>query len=354
MNLAPLDIDGLRRIVDAARARGIVVFTHAKPDGDAVGSAAAIARTMERVGVEAQVIFVGPVPRWIGDVMRDTAWREIPPNSTFAGDAGVDGAAVAIVDTGSWSQLSELKTWLQGEGGGRRERTLMIDHHRHNDPDVGSVRVVDPDAASATEVVARIALLVLGARTLDDIPVEIAEPLYLGLATDTGWFRHSNTTAGTLALASVLVRAGAAPAKLFELIEQREDPSRLRLLSRALGSLRIEHAGRVAVMALTLKDFEDTRARRTESGGFIDHAMTLDGVEVAAMFTEEPPAHGKPAVKVSLRSKAFGSRPGFQPVDVNDVCRAFGGGGHARAAGAKLEGATLADAIARVVAAIPG
>lgn len=335
---------------ESCQAKGLVVVTHAKPDGDAAGSSAALARTMERLGADAQVLFVGPVPRWTRDVMGTTAWKEFPPNAPFVGPAPLDEAAVGIVDTGSWSQLAELKPWLQA--GNRRDRTLMVDHHRHNDPDVGSLRVIDIDAASATQIVARLSTALLGADSPAMLPVEIAEPLYLGLATDTGWFRHSNVTGDVLALAADLVRAGVVPAKLFELTEQREDPSRLRLLSKALGSLRMERAGRVAMMSLSMQDFEVAGAKRTDSGGFIDHAMTLAGVEVAAMLTQEPGPGGKPIVKVSLRSKAFGARPGFTPVDVNEVCRTFGGGGHARAAGAKIDG-TLADAAAKVLAAIP-
>ncbi len=338
---------------ETAQSRGVVVLTHAKPDGDAVGSGAALARTMERMGADAQVLFVGPVPRWTRDVMGRTPWREVPANAGFDGSGTPEGAAVGIVDTGSWSQLAEMKTWLQGDQ--RPERTLMIDHHRHTDPDVGSLRIVDSDAASATQIVARVSTFLLGADSPAMLVPEIAEPLLLGLATDTGWFRHSNVTGDVLTLAADLVRAGAAPAKLFELIEQREDASRLRLLSRALGSLRMEKGGRVAVMALSLKDFDAAGARRTDSGGFIDHAMTLDGVEVAALLTEEPGAGaqgGKSIVKVSLRSKAFSARAGFDPVDVNAVCREFGGGGHARAAGAKREG-TPENAIGRIVAAIP-
>lgn len=353
---APLDstsldsgtLAGIRRIADLARERGIAIFTHARPDGDAAGSAAALARAMKALGARAEVVFVGPVPRWTADVMGSTPWRELPSNTPFGGDPALDNSAVAIVDTGSWSQLTELKPWLQA----RRERTLMVDHHLHTDPDVGAVRVVDPGAASATQVVARIVVALLNLDSPSKLPAAIAEPLYLGLATDTGWFRHSNTTSAVLVLGADLLDAGAVPAKLYELIEQRDDPSRLRLLSRALASLRIERAGRLAVMSLTLRDFELAGARRTESGGFIDHAMTLDGVEVAAILTEEPPQAGAPIVKISLRSKAFAARPGFMPVDVNVVCRTFGGGGHARAAGAKLEGA-LDGAIVRLLAAIP-
>jgi phosphoesterase RecJ-like protein len=350
VNIDQATVDGLVAVVRTARERGVVVLTHAKPDGDAVGSCAAAARTFERLGARAQVVFVGPVPRWTSEMMGPTPWIETPPGQPLAGGPGLDDAAVAIVDTGSWSQLGEVKSWLQMPG--RRERTLMVDHHKHNDPDVGSVRVVDTDAASATQVLMRVLMLMLGAQSWQDIPREIAEPLYLGLATDTGWFRHSNTTAEVLATASILVQAGAEPAKLYELIEQREDAARLRLLSRALGSLRMEKGGRVAMMTLTKADYEAAGARRTDSGGFIDHPMTLAGVEVAALLTEEPPEAGTPIVKVSLRSKAFSPRAGFVPVDVNAVCRTFGGGGHARAAGAKIQG-TVATVLPRLLAAIP-
>lgn len=322
----------------AAALRGapaVVVTTHAKPDGDAAGSTLAIARSLRRAGVRAEVWCVGPLPRWMREFFGDVTLREFVPGkpaTMVEGGAApaMEGAVCVVADTGSWTQLAELRPWLES----RSATTIVLDHHLHGDPGSGARRVVDSACASATQVVAPLCVRLCGVVGAARLPVDIAGPLYLGLATDTGWFRYSSVTPGTLRLAADLIEAGVDHTRLYGMIEQQDVAGRWRLLGRALSTLELRSVhgpDDTAVMSLTLADFDETGADRNDTSGFADMLLTVSSVRVSAVLTENPVGAGEPPLtKYSLRSK-----PGADAVDVNQVCQRLGGGGHARAAGAK-------------------
>lgn len=319
----------------------VVVLTHAKPDGDAVGSSTAVVRALNlAAGREVATAWhAGPMPPWYGPMMGDTPGLVLPREGPPA-DAEAD--AIVVVDTGSWPQLEHVRSWLSWQ----REQTLVLDHHVHGDADVGDQRIIDTSAASAAQVVAPLCVSLLGVKDVASLPQPIADALYLGVASDTGWFRHSNVSPAVFDFAAALLRAGARHVPLHQLTEQQEGESRLRLMARALESLRLLEGGTLAVMSLTLEDFAQTNAQPGESGGFVDLAMQIAKVRVSAVLTEVESREGGRLTKISLRSKE-----GDNAVDVNRLTRALGGGGHVRAAGARVA-MTLAqtrDEIARLV-----
>ncbi len=314
-------------------ARSVVVTTHAKPDGDAIGSSLALARALARAGVPAELWLVGPIPRWIGEIFCRIPIRELKPGSpmTFLdGRPASDPDMVAIVDTGSWNQLSELRPFLEPRG----DRNIIVDHHLHGDAVVATRRLIDSRCASCTEVLAPLCVALCGVASAAALPLDVAEPLYLGLATDTGWLRYSSVTAQTLRLAADLIQCGVDHTRLYMLIEQQQSVARWHLLGRALRTLELHNTrGKddAAVMSLTLADFAQTGSDPNDTSGFADMLLTVASVQVAAVLVESPVNAGEPPLtKYSLRSK-----PGPQAVDVNQVCQKLGGGGHARAAGAK-------------------
>lgn len=319
--------------------RGVVVVTHGKPDGDALGSTAAVARALRLAGVPARCWYAGPMPEWAGVLLGDTPWGLVERDGQ---PEGVDG--VVVLDTGSWSQLEMVKPLIEKVGG----ETALLDHHLHGDDAVSGRRVVVPTAAAVCEPAAELCAALLNVSGPSRLPEAVATPLYLGLATDTGWFRFSNVTPGTLRLAADLIQAGVDHSGLYRLVEQRDKPSRLKLMARALESMEFVGGGRIAVSLLTRKDFEESRASAAETGGFADLALSIEAVLVSAVLTETEPASasGDHVTKVSMRSK-----PGPDAVDVNAVCMTLGGGGHARAAGVKL-GVGLMQARARVIRAL--
>jgi phosphoesterase RecJ-like protein len=335
-----------------AGAKRVVVVTHSKPDGDAAGSALGLVRALRLRTVDAEAWFVSPLPGWLPSIVRGTPVRIFAPGQPMrpadgsAFDPSPEPDVIAVLDTGSWSQLAELRPWLEP----RADRAVLIDHHLHGDTAAAAMRIIDSTAAATTQLVAPVVTAILGVGSPARLPVEVAEPLYLGLATDTGWFRHSSVTPEAMHLAGDLLAAGVVHSDLYELIEQQGTAARLRLMSRALGGLRLERSGAVAIMTLRRADFAAAGADRSDTTGFIDIPMTIAGVRVSALVTEEKPENGaaeKPVTKISLRSK-----PGSDAVDVNRVAGTLGGGGHARAAGARVE-LPVEQAIERLLEALP-
>lgn len=310
----------------------VVVTTHVKPDGDAVGSTLAAVRALNLSSggaSRAEAWYFGPMPPWLSEVAKDTPHRVLGPEGV---PAGADPDAVLVVDTGSRQQLEALRGFLEGRAG----TTAIVDHHVQGDGDLAHLRHIDTGAAAACQPIAALCKEVLGVRGATGLPAEVATLLYLGLATDTGWFRHSNVDRSVMVLAGELIEAKAEHIWLYQTVEQRETVSRLRLLSRALASLEVVEDGKVAVMSLRLKDFSESRAEPGESGGFVDYGQAIAGVQVTVLLTEANPGEYGEAgsgvvTKVSLRSK-----PGAGSVDVNAVAKELGGGGHVRASGARI------------------
>lgn len=317
-------------IVDTAAwlrtLRNVVVTTHVKPDGDAIGSTLAIARAINlfRNARAAEVWYFGPMPPFAPKVIGDTPVRLID----YTAHPGGEPDGIVIVDTGSWQQLEGPQAWLRE----RTSRAAVVDHHVQGDPDVAQRLHIDTTCAAACQIAAELCRAILGVPSVADLPLDIATPCYLGLATDTGWFRHSNVTPAVFTTAASLLGAGVDCAELYRIVEQTDRPARVRLLARALSSLELFDNDRFAIMRLTRRDFDECGAQQGDAGGFADYAQTIESVRVVAMLTEsEPDAARNPVTKVSFRSKdADGG------VDVNRVARTFGGGGHIRASGARV------------------
>jgi bifunctional oligoribonuclease and PAP phosphatase NrnA len=319
--------------------RRIVVMTHVKPDGDAVGSTIAITRALnlrhaatggthpETGWPAATPWYWGPLPDWMKEITGDIQYRLIDEQNRAEHDPAPEPDGIIILDTGAWSQLHEVREWLIE----RHRIAAILDHHRQGDPDVAPRRLIVTDAAAVCEPAAELCRLILGLPRIEDLPKQVAEPLYLGLCTDTGWFRHSNVTPGAMRLAASLLEAGVDHSFIFETVAQQDRVSRLKLMARAIESMEMLSGDRIAIITLRQSDFHEVHAAPIDSGGFAEIALGVASVDVCAVLTEAwVNDHGN-ITKVSLRSK---NRPGSP--DVNEVARRLGGGGHVRAAGAKV------------------
>jgi phosphoesterase RecJ-like protein len=347
LSTSTVDAEGIARQLKSATR--VVITTHAKPDGDAVGSALALARAIMARGAVAEAWFAGPFPDWLGEVCGTTPTvrlnADTPVPVTFVTALG-EPDAVVVVDTGSWIQVEHLRAWLAA----RYERSCVIDHHVHGDADLSPHRYVQTQAAATTELVTAVIEALLDLRPTDPIPPAMAPPLYLGLATDTGWFRFSNTTPTTLRLAARLMDSGVDAPRLYQMVEQRDSRARPKLLGRALSSLEyhpLPSGGLVGIMTLTQTDLASCGGGSEDTGRFSEPVMAVSEVKVVAVLTEmSHPGEAQPLTKISLRSK-----PGMDAIDVAAVAAALRGGGHARAAGVKL-GMDLARARATILDAL--
>lgn len=327
-----------------APARSVLVLTHAKPDGDAIGSAIGLVRALRlaarSVGKDPATIrarFVGPVPRWLKAVADADEYDHLDARPLT--DDNPD--ALVVVDTGSRSQLEAAADFVAA----RADRNAIIDHHLDGDPTLAARRVLDFKASAASVTIADLCRRILGLASVADLPQPIAQVLYLGVASDTGWFRHSNVDPRTMHTAADLLEASADHGALYTLSEQQQRESRLRLLGRVLTNMRLLCDGQLAIMPVSALDKTETGVLPGESSGFADLALTIETVRVAVVITEVENAD-PPTCKLSLRSKAGPDR-----VNVNEVARGFGGGGHAQASGARSEG-TIDQIADRLEAAV--
>lgn len=326
-------------------AQSVSLFTHTKPDGDAAGSTLGLARTLRAIGIDAVCWYAGALPLWLDQLAGDTPRKHVDvdglPGKT---DVGV------ICDTGSWSQLAPVKDWIDS----RSDTLAIIDHHLQGDAEIADRRWISSESAAVCQPVGVLCAHLLGLSSTAELPIEIASPLYFGIGTDTGWFRHSNVNADVLEDAARLQRAGVDHTKLYTISEQRDRPSRLKLMAAALSSARFIASDRAVLMGLTHRDINAAGASASETGGIVDQAMSIESVRVGALLTEvHDSAHADgPLTKMSLRSKELGD----DSIDVNQLAQRFGGGGHARAAGARHAGTLgettdlLAEAIEELLA----
>ena len=301
-----------------------LLTTHIRPDGDALGSMVAMARWLRRTGKRTTCLLLSPPADRYACCLAGEPVLVLPesgiPTDCYQADRMI------VLDTAALPQLEGLEPLIENPIG----PVMVIDHHVSGDG-IGQVRLVDHEAAAAGIIVAELIEHVGG--TLDR---ELADPLFVAVATDTGWFRFSNTDARTCRWAAAMLECGVEPDVLYRDIHQTCRPSRLRLLGELLSQMELHADDRIAVLAVTRDMFQRHSAAATDTENLIDAPQEIGSVIVAILLTELPDNR----VRVSLRSK--------HTIDVNRVASTFGGGGHVRAAGTYFNG-TLAQAKAAVV-----
>jgi len=301
----------------------ITVLTHAKPDGDAAGSLVALVTALSAIGKQATGLLVPPIAPSL-DFLANA-----PNVQTVGSEQAIpdDTQRLVIVDTGAYSQLHPLAEAVEQ----RLDHTLILDHHLSGDVPAKD-RYIDATAAAAAEIVAGIVERLLKGKSAGaQVTQTINDALFTGIASDTGWFRFSNVTPNTHRLAADLIAAGVSHADLYARLEQGERPEKLKLLIRAVESLELLADDRAAVMTLRATDFDETGARAEETERLIDIPQQVGSVQAIALVSEIHTDHGA-QTRVSFRSK-----PIEGAVNVADLAGQFGGGGHARAAGAKFD-----------------
>ncbi|MFT3685033.1 MAG: DHH family phosphoesterase [Phycisphaerales bacterium] len=131
----------------------VIICTHAKPDGDALGSTVGLSRALAHAGVQSELWLIGPFPEWTDAVVGSTPVKKLSSENTQIPASGNDADGIAVCDTGSWNQLEGLRTWLTGKA----DKAIILDHHLHGHADVAHKRLVVTNAAAASHVVADVA-----------------------------------------------------------------------------------------------------------------------------------------------------------------------------------------------------
>jgi phosphoesterase RecJ-like protein len=287
----------------------LLLTTHMRPDGDGLGSMKALALALRALGKETRLVIPTHLPERYAFLDPEAEFVHFEKRSDGFLD-GVEG--VIVLDTGTWNQLGKVGEWLRGAAVPK----LVIDHHLTQD-DLGAARIVDT-GAEATGRLTFEAIQALGGQ----VTPAAASALFVALAMDTGWFRHSNTTAATHELAAQLVAAGAQPDLLYQQLFEQSSLGRLKLTGKVLERLTLTAGGWVATSQVRLTDYALTGALPPDSEDLVNYTLTIKGVKVGMLLMEQPAG----GVKVSLRSRC--------KLNVGRLAEEFGGGGHAAAAGA--------------------
>ena len=303
----PLDWSPLVELVRTHQQ--ILLMTHVRPDADGLGSQLALAEALDTLGKRPRVVIASNLsPRYAFLDPHRTRIENFPPAEAFA-----DVDAIFVMDTGTWGQLGDFGPWMQTMAVPK----AVIDHHRTQD-DLGGLAFVDTTA----EATGRLSYEIIRALGVSLTPT-MAHHLFMALALDTGWFRHPNTTAATFRLAEELVLAGANPTPLYEQLFECAPLARLKLTGRALERMQTRSGGKIAFTEVYLSDYDATGAVPGDTEDLINYPRSIDGVEIALIFIEQPEG----GTKVSFRARA---------ADVSKLAERFQGGGHKLAAGARL------------------
>jgi phosphoesterase RecJ-like protein len=295
--------------VELLRSSERVLLTgHERPDGDCLGSQAALARVLNARGQSAFVLNPDPP---------ESRYAEVTELAEFLVDDGgeiPEHDLVVMLDGGDLSRTGQLAARLEAAP----SQKLVVDHHLHEGSEWWDAAFIDT-SASATGILVRRIAGHLGA----ELDAGIARGIFTTLVTDTGWFKYSNTDQETMLIAAEMLGAGVRPAQIYSDLFQRAESEHPRTLAAALTRTAYFADGAIAVIDLPLGP--DGRSSAADGDVALDILRSVEQVEVALIVREI----GASRTKLSARSKgAF---------NVQKLAHRFGGGGHAKAAGATIE-----------------
>jgi bifunctional oligoribonuclease and PAP phosphatase NrnA len=314
-----------RLLAELRPGQRIALSTHINADGDGCGSEAALARLLHAQGLRPRVVNPTPWPAMFDFLLG----AEVPDHSP-KGEAALRGVdALLVVDISDVRRLGTLADAVRRMTGPK----LVVDHHVPSDEPPGPIIVSDTTACATGELVFDLATVAGW-----EITPKVACALYVALLTDTGGFRFSNTSPRCHAIAGQLLHAGVDPEEMYRRVYASVPAGRLRLLRDALDTLQVDESRGLSWISVPAGALERYAVSSEDLDGIVEHPRSIAGTRMAIFFRDL--GHGK--VKASFRSTG--------DVDVNSFARQFGGGGHARAAGALIPGA-LADVTESVIAA---
>ncbi len=311
-----------------ARGGTFFLLGHKEPDGDCIGSLSGLYYLLKARNKTVDMAVYEEIPLQYRLVTEDIK-EEIIMYSSNVNLSNYDVVVVAdCSDAGRLGPANEDVLDLIDT-----ETTVInIDHHDDNDH-FGNYNFVLTEAAATGEIIYDLA-----EKWQWDIPLPAARSLALAVLADTGFFRYSNTTPEVIRKILDLMDMGVNIYKINRSLYGRKQPRILKLQGRALASLKMAAQGKIAYLQITREDYEATNTIPQDKEGIVNYARDVEGVEVGLLFSEE-----KDGVKVSFRSNNY--------LPVHDVAKKFGGGGHPRAAGCKING-ELEEVINDVIAEV--
>ena len=287
------------------RRQRFVVASHARPDGDAIGSSLAMALALQRLGKQARVVSRDRVPPQM-QVFPSVDSIEVTDHVDDPGDA------VIVLECGDTQ-----RTGIAGLDGGY---VINIDHHPGNTM-FGAMNWLDLSAAACGEMVFEL----IGALGVSLTP-EIATHVYIAILTDTGAFHYSNITPRTFDICRQCVEAGVNATAVARSIFDSNNLARLKLYGAVLHRMQLDPTGHIATVSVDQQLARECGGTYEDTEGLVNLPLTVKDIMAVAFFKENGPGDWR----VSMRSKGA--------INVNAIAREFGGGGHTNASGCSVRG----------------
>ncbi|HEY0741286.1 MAG TPA: bifunctional oligoribonuclease/PAP phosphatase NrnA [Chryseosolibacter sp.] len=315
-------------------ARKVVILTHFKPDADALGSSLGLSGFLKKKGHEVKVITPSDYPdflTWMPGNNDVLIFHKEKPKA--AEDFIAQADVIFCLDFSNLQRINELGMMVEKSPA----KKVLIDHHLEPEK-FADFEQWDQTAASTAELVYRL-ITELGEENLVD--ENIANCLYAGLMTDTGGFRHPNTTIDVFNTAAALVRHGADPAKVSKQIYDTNTLERLRLMGYVLSEkLQVLPQYRTAYITLSAEDLKKFSSQTGDTEGLVNYGLSIKGVRLSVLISDR-----KENIKLSFRS--------LGDFSVNEFARKhFEGGGHKNAAGGQTN-TTLEETLKKFLDLLP-
>jgi len=297
-------------------ANKIAIFSHISPDGDALGSSLGFSIAIKKLGKTADIYLQDEVP---------CTYMFLPKSETVLKKScesmNTNYDLAIALDAGDLERLGDCKELFLNT-----KTRINIDHHVTN-TNFADYNYIEPHASSTGEIIYKIIK-----ETSMNIDKNIAECLYVAIATDTGGFRYSNTSTFCMQAAAELINYKIDVSDISRRIFDMTSLTKVKLMGIAIDSLEIHGDGKIGLMVISNADMRRLKACNDDLDGIINIARNIIGIEAAALFIEKE--IGK--IKVNFRSNSY--------VDVAAIAKKFNGGGHIRAAGGTIEGKTIDEA----------
>ena len=341
------------------KSKNVLLVTHEKPDGDAIGSTVALYLVLNKLGKKTTVVIIDPIannyqflPKLDEFATQLTALRDFiisidcakatadklaynfqggklnivvtpkdgnfnPQDVGFA-EGNFQFDLIVALDAADWDQVGTLYAnnvkLFQGTP------VINIDHHASNDY-YGTVNLVDLTASATAEILVGL-VEALGPSLIDE---DIATAILTGIVSDTGSFQHANTTPKALTIAAQMVGFGARQQEIIKYLFKTKSLTTLKLWGKILSNIRFDEEHKLSWSLVPLAWFDETGALKEETSGIIDELMTsVPGADIVILLSEKEPR----TISGGIRTK--------KGVDAAEIAALFGGGGHPGAAGFKL------------------
>lgn len=326
MNVVEAASAACERVAERLRAaKRVVLTTHVTPDGDGLGSAVALLRTLVAMGKRATVINCSVAPKELRFIYRRGEFEVYSREKHELEVLGAD--AVVATDIGNSSRMGKMEPVVRASRGAK----IVIDHHVYEN-DLFDTPYIVIGASSTAELTFELIAALGGAVTK-----EIAEPLYVGLVADTGSFAYDATTPRAHRFAARLLEAGVDPHAMWRRMTCNKPLLKMHVFGRLLASLVPEHDGRVVWCKADIPFLKETGVEPRDAFEIVNHVLHVQGVEAGAFFLQL----GGDKTKVSLRSAGR--------IDVHGICASYGGGGHKFAAGCTVDHVPFPETVRQVL-----